>query len=71
MPLTLNKQTQKKLTHVAETTGLPEQDVVDRALDILIRVSADNKLQELKEERADWQDLGFESWRNLEPYDEG
>ncbi len=61
MPLILNKQTQKKLTHASETIGLPEPAVIDRALDILIVSTTLNQRQQLKGEMLDWQHIALQS----------
>ena len=34
--ITLKNQTQQRLKRVAEQTGMPEADIVDRALDVFL-----------------------------------
>ena len=75
--ITLNNQTQQRLKQVARQTGIPEADIVDRALDMFLITEALGGLRDLAEDRSYWQQryldtvaLDEERIANLD-YDEG
>jgi len=50
MNITLTKQTKHRLKQVAEQTGIPEADIVDRALDVLLITEEIGGLKELADD---------------------
>jgi hypothetical protein len=77
MQATIDQQTQEKIRQVAEETGIPEPEVLDRALDMLLLTEEMHGLRALKDDIDFWQEryfdtLAFEDERlaNL-AYDEG
>src|SRR6266478_404876 len=58
---TLGNQTQQRLKHVAEQTGLPEADIVDRALDVFLITEQLGGLKELAEDINYWQQRYFDT----------
>jgi hypothetical protein len=75
--ITLNNQTQQRLKQVARQTGIPEADIVDRALDMFLIAEALGGLRDLAEDMSYWQQryldtvaLDEERIANLD-YDEG
>jgi len=65
MNLVVDKKFQLKLRQATERSGLSEQDVMFRALDMfLVQDHAQVHEQvEPRDEAQDWQDLGFDTWR--------
>ena len=59
--ITLKNQTQQRLKHVAEQTGLPEADIVDRALDVFLITEQLGGLKELAEDINYWQQRYFDT----------
>jgi hypothetical protein len=77
MQATIDQHTQEKIRQVAEETGIPEPEVLDRALDMLLLTEEMHGLRELKDDINFWQQryhdtlaLEDERMANLE-YDEG
>jgi hypothetical protein len=55
MAITLKNHTEQKLKRVAEETGMPESDIVDRALDVFLITEELGGLKELAEDMNYWQ----------------
>lgn len=55
MTITLKNHTEQKLKRVAEETGIPESEVVDRALDVFLITEELGGLKELAEDMSYWQ----------------
>ena len=77
MQATIDQQTQEKIRQVAEETGIPEPEVLPRALDMLLLTEEMHGLRELKDDLDFWQQryldtlmLEDERMANLD-YDEG
>jgi hypothetical protein len=77
MQVTIDQHTQEKIKQVAEETGIPEPEVLDRALDMLRLTEEMHGLRALKDDMDFWQQryldtLALEDERiaTLE-YDEG
>jgi hypothetical protein len=77
MQATIDQQTQEKIRQVAEETGIPEPEVLDRALDMLRLTEEMHGLRALKDDLDFWQqryldtlDLEDERLATLD-YDEG
>ena len=61
MNITLTKQTKHRLKQVAEQTGIPEADIVDRALDVLLITEEIGGLKELADDISYWQQRYFDT----------
>jgi len=59
--ITLKNQTQQRLKRVAEQTGMPEADIVDRALDVFLITEQLGGLKELAEDINYWQQRYFDT----------
>jgi hypothetical protein len=59
--ITLKNQTQQRLKRVAEQTGMPEADIVDRALDVFLITEQLGGLKELAEDITYWQQRYFDT----------
>ena len=77
MQATIDQQTQEKIRQVAEETGIPEPEVLDRTLDMLLLTEEMHGLRDLKDDIDFWQERYFdtlvledERLANLE-YDQG
>jgi Ribbon-helix-helix domain len=77
MQATIDQQTQEKIKQVSEETGIPEPEVLDRALDMLLLTEEMHGLRDLKDDMDFWQqryldtlDLEDERLATLE-YDQG
>lgn len=77
MQATIDQQTQMKIKQVSEETGIPEPEVLRRALDMLLLTEEIHGLRELKDDMDFWQQryldtlaFGDERIINLD-YDEG
>jgi hypothetical protein len=77
MQATIDQQTQEKIKQVSEETGIPEPEVLDRALDMLLLTEEMHGLRALKDDLDFWQQryldtlkLEDERMANLE-YDQG
>jgi hypothetical protein len=55
MRATIDQQTQEKIKQVAEETGIPEPEVLDRALDMLLLTEEMHGLRALKDDLDFWQ----------------
>lgn len=55
MHITLKNQTQQRLKRVAEQTGIPEGDIIDRALDMFLITEELDGLKELADDMSYWQ----------------
>jgi hypothetical protein len=55
MPLTLKKQTEQKIKRIAEQTGIPEAEIIDKVLDVLLIAKEIAGLRELTEDSSYWQ----------------
>jgi hypothetical protein len=51
----IDQHTQRKIKHVSEQTGIPEPEVLDRALDMLLLTEEMHGLHELKDDMDFWQ----------------
>ena len=68
MQATIDQQTQEKIRQVSEETGIPEPEVLDRALDMLLLTEEMHGLRALKDDLDFWQQryldtLAFEDER--------
>jgi len=77
MQVTIDQQIQGKIKQVAEETGIPEPEVLHRALDMLLLTEEMHGLRALKDDLDFWQQryldtlmLEDERMANLD-YDEG
>ena len=77
MQVTIDQKIQGKIKQVAEETGIPEPEVLHRALDMLLLTEEMRGLRELKDDLDFWQQryldtlmLEDERMANLD-YDEG
>jgi hypothetical protein len=61
MNITLTKQTKQRLKQVAEQTGIPEADIVDRALDVFLITEEIGGLKELTDDISYWQQRYFDT----------
>ena len=61
MQETLDQQTQVKIKQVAEETGIPEPEVLHRALDMLLLTEEMHGLRELKDDLDFWQQRYFDT----------
>ena len=61
MQATIDQQTQEKIRQVAEETGIPELEVLDRALDMLLLTEEMHGLRELKDDIDFWQERYFDT----------
>jgi len=61
MNITLNNQTKQRLKRAAEQTGIPEGDIIDRALDVLLITEQIGGLKELAEDMSYWQQRYFDT----------
>jgi len=59
--ITLKNQTQQRLKHVAQATGMAEADIVDRALDVFLITEELGGLKELAEDMSYWQQRYFDT----------
>ena len=59
--LKLNKETTQRLKRVAAQTGIPEADIVDRALDVFLITAELGGLKELAEDIHFWQARYFDT----------
>ncbi len=59
--ITLKNQTQQRLKRVAEQTGMPAADIVDRALDVFLITEQLGGLKELAEDINYWQQRYFDT----------
>jgi hypothetical protein len=77
MTITLKNHTEQKLKRVAEETGIPESDIVDRALDVFLITEELGGLKDLADDMSYWQQryldtLMLDEERRADPnYDEG
>jgi hypothetical protein len=77
MQVTIDQQTQGKIKQVSEETGIPEPEVLHRALDILLLTEEMHGLRALKDDLDFWQQryldtLALEDERIAElDYDQG
>ena len=77
MQATIDQQTQEKIRQVSEETGIPEPEVLDRALDMLLLTEEMHGLRALKDDLDFWQQryldtLAFEDERIATlDYDQG
>ena len=55
MQATIDQQTQEKIKQVSEETGIPEPEVLDRALDMLLLTEEMHGLRDLKDDMDFWQ----------------
>jgi len=55
MQATIDQQTQEKIKQVSEETGIPEPEVLDRALDMLLLTEEMHSLRALKDDLDFWQ----------------
>jgi hypothetical protein len=61
MQATIDQQTQVKIRQVSEETGIPEPEVLDRALDMLLLTEEMHGLRELKDDMDFWQQRYFDT----------
>ena len=61
MNITLNNQTKQRLKRAAEQTGIPEGDIIDRALDVFLITEQIGGLKELAEDMSYWQQRYFDT----------
>ena len=61
MQATIDQQTQEKIRQVSEETGIPEPEVLDRALDMLLLTEEMHGLRELKDDLDFWQERYFDT----------
>ncbi len=61
MTIKLDEQTQNKLRHASEQTGIPEPEVINRALDVFLLAEEMQGLKQLKEDMDYWQNLSRET----------
>ena len=61
MQATIDQQTQVKIKQVAEETGIPEPEVLGRALDMLLLTEEMHGLRELKDDMDFWQERYFDT----------
>jgi hypothetical protein len=57
----LKKQTQDRIKRVTEQTGIPEADVIDRALDVLLMTEEMAGIKELADDTHYWQERYFDT----------
>ena len=61
MQATIDQQTQEKIRQVSEETGIPEPEVLDRALDMLLLTEEMHGLRALKDDLDFWQQRYFDT----------
>ena len=61
MQANIDQQTQEKIRQVSEETGIPEPEVLDRALDMLLLTEEMHGLRELKDDLDFWQQRYFDT----------
>ena len=61
MQATIDQQTQEKIRQVSEETGIPEPEVLDRALDMLLLTEEMHGLRALKDDLDFWQERYFDT----------
>jgi hypothetical protein len=61
MQATIDQQTQEKIRQVSEETGIPEPEVLHRALDMLLLTEEMHGLRELKDDIDFWQERYFDT----------
>lgn len=64
MNLAISPDTSMKVQNVSEMLGIPQQEVVDRA--ILVYLDSIEKFLDFKKELAAWDALSDEAWENFE-----
>jgi hypothetical protein len=61
MQTTIDQQTQEKIRQVSEETGIPEPEVLHRALDMLLLTEEMHGLRALKDDLDFWQQRYFDT----------
>lgn len=61
MQATIDQQTQEKIRQVSEETGIPEPEVLPRALDMLLLTEEMHGLRALKDDLDFWQQRYFDT----------
>ena len=61
MQATIDQQTQEKIRQVSQETGIPEPEVLDRALDMLLLTEEMHGLRALKDDLDFWQQRYFDT----------
>jgi hypothetical protein len=61
LSLKLKKETTQRLKRVAAQTGIPEEDIVDRALDVYLITEEIGGLKELADDINFWQERYFDT----------
>jgi hypothetical protein len=61
MQATIDQQTQEKIKQVSEETGIPEPEVLHRALDMLLLTEEMHGLRALKDDMDFWQQRYFDT----------
>ena len=61
MQATIDQQTQEKIKQVSEETGIPEPEVLDRALNMLLLTEEMHGLRALKDDLDFWQQRYFDT----------
>lgn len=64
MNLAISRDTSIKVQNVSEMLGIPQQEVVDRA--ILVYLDSLEKFLDFKKELKAWDKLSDEAWENFE-----
>ncbi len=64
MDVVISQDTSMKVQNVSEMLGIPQQEVVDRA--ILVYLDSLEKFLDFKKELATWDKLSDEAWDNFE-----